>query len=207
MTDILKKTAEFFTGKIREFGATARGVDWKDKNAQYLRFPQLLKIVDNDEKFTINDLGCGYGELYKYIKDNFSNFEYFGYDLSEEMIKNSIETEKNNDNCSFYHVNDTSEMKTADYTVESGIFNKKFNYSNKTWQAHVVQTLNTMYTLSTKGISFNLLTSYSDKEYMRDDLYYADPLFFFDYCKRNFSKNVALLHDYDLYEFTILVRK
>ena len=32
-------------------------------------------------------------------------------------------------------------------------------------------------------------------------------LFFFDFCKRNFSRNVALLHDYGLYDFTIIVRK
>jgi len=42
---------------------------------------------------------------------------------------------------------------------------------------------------------------------MKDDLYYADPCYFFDYCKKKFSKNIALLHDYGLYEFTILVRK
>jgi len=29
----------------------------------------------------------------------------------------------------------------------------------------------------------------------------------FDYCKRTYSRDVALLHDYGLYEFTILVRK
>jgi len=39
------------------------------------------------------------------------------------------------------------------------------------------------------------------------NLYYADPGFFFDYCKTHFAKNVALLHDYGLYDFTILVRK
>ena len=42
---------------------------------------------------------------------------------------------------------------------------------------------------------------------MRPDLYYADPCELFDRCKRRYSRNVALLHDYDLYEFTILVRK
>jgi len=52
-----------------------------------------------------------------------------------------------------------------------------------------------------------MLTKYSDREYMKEYLYYADPLFIFDYCKRNFSKKVALIHDYELYEFTILVRK
>ena len=55
--------------------------------------------------------------------------------------------------------------------------------------------------------SFNILTKYSEKNYMQDHLYYADPLFFFDYCKQNFSKNVSLIHDYNLYEFTILVKK
>jgi len=41
---------------------------------------------------------------------------------------------------------------------------------------------------------------------MRPDLYYADPRLYFDYCKRNFSRHVALLHDYGLWEFTVIVR-
>ena len=39
---------------------------------------------------------------------------------------------------------------------------------------------------------------------MKDYLFYADPCQLFDYCKQNFSKQVALLHDYRLYEFTII---
>jgi len=63
--------------------------------------------------------------------------------------------------------------------------------------------------LCSKGFSFNMLTRYSDADRMaqRPDLFYGDPLFFFDFCKCEFSRNVALLHDYGLYDFTILVRK
>ena len=61
--------------------------------------------------------------------------------------------------------------------------------------------------LSRKGFASNFLTKYSDANKMQADLYYADPLYLFDYCKRIFSKNVALLHDYRIYDFTILVRK
>ena len=57
------------------------------------------------------------------------------------------------------------------------------------------------------GFAFNCLTSYSDAHKMRDYLYYADPCALFDLCKRRYSRYVALLHDYKLYEFTILVRK
>ena len=53
---------------------------------------------------------------------------------------------------------------------------------------------------------FNALTSYSDADKRRDDLYYADPLHWFDYCKRKHSRFVTLLHYYPLYEFTVLVR-
>jgi hypothetical protein len=42
---------------------------------------------------------------------------------------------------------------------------------------------------------------------MRANLYYADPLYLFDHCRVHYSKWVALLHDYGLYEFTVVVRK
>jgi hypothetical protein len=51
-----------------------------------------------------------------------------------------------------------------------------------------------------------MLTRYADPQLMRKDLYYADPGRYFRLCKERYSRNVALLHDYDLYEFTILVR-
>jgi hypothetical protein len=79
--------------------------------------------------------------------------------------------------------------------------------------AKVVQMLNVEETLdaldrtSRSGFAFNCLTSYSDADKMRDYLYYADPCALFDLCKKRYSRNVAILHDYDLYEFTILVRK
>jgi len=44
-------------------------------------------------------------------------------------------------------------------------------------------------------------------DWKQDNLYYGDPFLFFDYCKRNISRYVSLLHDYPLYEWTIIVRK
>jgi hypothetical protein len=64
-----------------------------------------------------------------------------------------------------------------------------------------------MHEFTARGFAFNCLTAYSDQDKMRPDLHYADPCELFDICKRKYSRNVALLHDYGLYEFTILVRK
>jgi hypothetical protein len=95
----------------------------------------------------------------------------------------------------------------ADYGIASGIFNVRQGRSDVEWRNYLEQTLATLNRTSRKGFAFNCLTSYSDRDRMRPDLYYADPTSLFDLCKRQFSRQVALLHDYNLYEFTILVRR
>ena len=93
------------------------------------------------------------------------------------------------------------------YAVASGIFNVRPGIDDARWCAYVVETLHQLNELGHAGFAFNMLTAYSDPARQRPDLFYADPLFYFDYCRTQFSKRVALLHDYPLFEFTILVRK
>ena len=96
---------------------------------------------------------------------------------------------------------------TTTSSVSSGIFNVKLNNTNTEWLKYCLETMHIINDLTIKGFSFNMLTKYSESNFMKDNLYYADPLYIFDYCKNNFSKYVALKHDYPLYEFTIIVRK
>jgi hypothetical protein len=93
----------------------------------------------------------------------------------------------------------------ADYSICSGIFNAKLDTEMAEWEEFILGTLSNMNAKSSKGFAFNCLTT--DVDYKEDHLYYGDPLFFFDFCKRNFSRYVTLIYDYELYEWTILVRK
>jgi hypothetical protein len=121
------------------------------------------------------------------------------------MIAKAGELYKNNGKYEF--LTDESLLPAADYTVASGIFNVKLQTGEKEWQDYVLSVMGKIAQLSAKGFAFNMLTKYSDRERMRADLYYADPMFIFDYCKSNFSNLVSLSHDYPLYEFTIIVKK
>ncbi|MBI3866480.1 MAG: class I SAM-dependent methyltransferase, partial [Planctomycetia bacterium] len=94
----------------------------------------------------------------------------------------------------------------SDYVVASGIFNVRLQSPAADWKRYVIETIDRLARLARRGFAFNCLTSYSDADRMRPDLFYADPCELFDYCKRTFARNVALLHDYGLYEFTLLVR-
>jgi len=203
--DILEEVGRYYSEKLSIYGATAKGVDWNSPESQELRFDQLLKVCDRTKTFAINDYGCGYGALIEYMNDSGYTFQYRGYDISSRMISKAKTIYEDLEYCEFF--TDESRLTSADYTVASGIFNVKLKTDERVWADYVLQILTNIAELSTKGFSFNMLTRYSDKHLMRPDLYYADPLYMFDYCKKNFSRFVSLLHDYPLYEFTILVRK
>jgi SAM-dependent methyltransferase len=203
--NIRSQVQQYYDAKLQSHGPTARGVDWNSPESQQLRFDQLLKIVDRNSSFTINDFGCGYGALVDYLVKEGCSFQYYGFDISKEMVAQANELHVGMSNVVF--LNREADLSQADYTIASGIFNVKLNTPVPDWENYILETMTFLNGLSRRGFSFNVLTKYSQQEFMRPDLYYADPLMLFDYCKTRFSRFVSILHDYPLYEFTILVRK
>ena len=195
----------YYSRNLTEHGDSAKGVGWKDTESQETRFAQLEKVIYSQGPI-LNDLGCGTGDLFPYLKSRLDKFTYRGYDIMQEMVNRAV-SRHIDQGATFFLIGKSSEMKEADYTLASGIFNLKFGESEKNWKDYIVETLHVMDIKSTKGFAFNALTSYSDPEYMKPELFYSDPLWLFHYCKQNFAKNVALLHDYSMYDFTILVKK
>jgi SAM-dependent methyltransferase len=201
----LNKVKGYFTEKLELHGTTHRGVDYNSVESQEARFAQLLRVIDANEKYSLLDYGSGYGAMYDYLLRLGHKLTYVGYDIAEPMVEQGRNMHANNPDCVF--TSKIEEVSLLDYAVVSGTFNMKLDTDFDVWTQIVVESLNEMNARASKGIAFNMLTKYSDADKMRPDLYYGDPCFFFDYCKRNFSRNVALLHDYNLYDFTILVRK
>ena len=203
--EILTKIAGYFSAKLAEHGATPGGVGWNGEASQVVRFDQLIKIIDLPEGFSVNDLGCGYGLLYQHLNSRYKDFTYNGYDISEAMIRAAKDRFAHDPKIHFSVA--ARPLETADYGIASGIFNVRLERSDAEWSDYLKATLDELDRTSRRGFAFNCLTSYSDREKMQDYLYYADPCPLFDLCKRRYSRQVALLHDYGLYDFTILVRK
>ncbi|WP_454835894.1 class I SAM-dependent methyltransferase [Pseudomonas lini] len=204
-TDLLTEVADYYTTKLAEHGETPRGVDWNGEEGQTLRFEQLCKIIDTTNHFSINDLGCGYGALYEFLSSKSEKFSYLGVDVSDSMVKAAMQRFIDKPQANFVLASEPN--RAADFCVASGIFNVRMGRSDDEWLSYLEATLDVLDQTSRIGFAFNCLTAYSDADKMRDYLYYADPCVLFDLCKRRYSRNVALLHDYDLYEFTVLVRK
>jgi len=204
-TDLLTEVAEYYTSKLAEHGETPRGVDWNSEEGQTLRFEQLCKIIDTANHFSISDLGCGYGALYDFLVNKYDELSYLGVDVSEGMIKAAEQRYKDQPLARFVLSSEPNQI--ADFGVASGIFNVRLGRTDAEWFDYLQTTLDVLDRTSSLGFAFNCLTSYSDEDKKRDYLYYADPCRLFDLCKRRYSRQVALLNNYGLYEFTILVRK
>ncbi len=198
---------KYYTEKIIKYGTTPKGVDWNGYDSQNIRFKQLLKLINEEiqtnQNFNILDFGCGFGSLLTYLKKQSINMSYIGYDISDEMLKQARLIYPNEGQW----INKLTNDLKVDYVIASGLFNVKQDQNLQEWEQYIINTLDLINSVAKKGFSFNILTSYSDKEFLKDHLYYASPEYYFKYCKLNYSKQVALLHDYNLYEFTLIIRK
>lgn len=211
---ILSETADYYRAALTRHGATPKGVDWNSLESQLLRFTKLCSLFSEDERsFSLLDYGCGYGRLFEYLLGG-SNLEcYIGYDIVPEMLQaaaakyGGVVGAGAPGSAPAIWLTTLPPTLVADYAVASGIFNVKQDRTYDEWKAYIIEVLDDLNRRSRRGFAFNILTSFSDAEYMKNHLYYADPCEWFVHCKNEYSKKVALLHDYELYEFTMIVRK
>lgn len=195
--------ARYYADKLKQFGTTPAGADWRDAASQELRFARLLDIFDGRRTGSLIELGCGYGALYGYLKREGWEVDYTGYDIADEMVAAARRTIGDDPRARVRVGSEPAER--ADYCVASGIFNVRFDFSDREWKAYLFETLDIMAACSQYGFAFNCLTSFADRDRMQARLFYADPEETLNVCIGRYGRSVRLLQEYGLYEFTVLV--
>lgn len=202
---VLAEVSAYYSARLAEHGPTPRGVDWNSSESQHLRFDQLVRVCDLPSTASLGDYGSGYGAMLDYLRGRGFAGEFRGYDIAANMVSTAQARFAGDGRARFSSSEDV--LEGTDYLFASGIFNVRLSTPVADWEAYLRVTLDRIAARARKGFAFNVLTSYSDPEKRRADLYYADPCRLFDLCKRRYSRHVSLLHDYGLYEFTVLVRR
>lgn len=197
----LEQVRALYTANLSEHGTDSRSVGWRDAPSQRLRFDKLFEVVGDEPSISVNDWGCGYGAMFDYLDERLGGrlCSYRGYDISPEMLEAARSATP--DPRAEYVLG--SEPVEADYSFVSGTFNVRFDAPEDEWREWVEERIRGLAHVSRRGFAFNLLSTYVD--WKEDQLFYGDPRHFFDLCKRELSPFVTLLHDYPLYEWTMLV--
>ncbi len=84
--DILRRVSAYYSAKVREFGPTPRGADWKDRESQNTRFEQLAKVTRGARSGSLAELGCGWGAFADWAPKHDFDLDYTGYDISDDML-------------------------------------------------------------------------------------------------------------------------
>lgn len=198
-----RQVVAHYERQLKQHGATARGMDWKDAASQRLRFEMLTEGLDLAGS-SVHDVGAGAGHFYDYLLEGAIDVRYCGSDLSGEMIEAA---RRRHPDATFEHrdVLDESNSAKYDFVFCSGLFNVKLDCPEPAWQSFVESAVLRMYEMCTVAISFNLMSDRVD--YRAEGLYYSDPDAMAEFCRSHLSPDVTVRHDYPLYEYTIHVRR
>lgn len=203
----LASVARYYTKKVGAYGPTPWGVDWTCALTQDLRFVQLLKLCGRRRRFSLNDLGCGYGALLSFITRNYAEgkVDYAGADISALMIHHALELWA--DQAAAQFSVSSALPRVADFSVASGLFNVRLRNTDEVWVAFIEDVLRELHSASKVGFAVNFILPPAPGLKPLRGLYRTPPEPWVDYCRKAFRADVTLLRDYGLREFTLLVRR
>jgi cyclopropane fatty-acyl-phospholipid synthase-like methyltransferase len=199
------RIAKYYRETFAQHGATPQGVDWKSEEAQQVRFRQLAIVLPAEGPFSVLDFGCGYGAFLPFLRTRWPGAGYAGLDVVPEMIAMASAKYSHVEDAQFMLAGD--DAPAADYAVFNGIFHIMQDEQVPAWETYAKETLHRVWETTSRGMAFNVLSTYSDAERRRPHLYYGSPEEWFGWCVATFGRHVSLLHDYGLHEFTLLVRR
>lgn len=171
------RSKQIYQKLYKEHGYSYRSLHWSSEAAQKKRFEMFLDF--NLKNTSLLDLGCGFGDLYKFLMDKKIPCSYTGYDEVEEFILFAKKQYGGNFFCK-----SLQEGESFDYIVASGLF--AFGDRN-----FFLSSLRHMRSASKKGFAFNIYHPTYDDRFLRISV---DEVL--DFLKRLNSKKIIIRDDY-----------
>ena len=150
---------------FKQYGHHPNALLWSGVKIQYLRFEQLAKVgIQSGD--SLLDVGCGFADLYFYLRQQGVDTQYQGIDIVKDFINKaqSIYPSAKLSTNDIFSLDPKPE--SVDYVMLSGALNYVFDDA----QAVAKQTVEKMFATCKKGMAFNLLDNDDQWSSSRDDL-------------------------------------
>jgi SAM-dependent methyltransferase len=188
-----------YDARYKKFGNSIKTLASGMDERRQMRF-DMMTGVGIEDRDSVLDLGCGFGDYLDYLNSHNIKANYTGYDINPTLIAEA----KKRFSDEQFEVKDVvhDEWPEFDYIISSSCFNLPLKSQDN--YEFIAQLLQSAYDHSRKGVAIDLLSSYVD--FKSEEGFHYEPEKIFSIAK-NITKKVCLRHDYPLFEFTIYLYK
>lgn len=188
---------ERYNERLRKFGVGIEALASGSEERRKMRFRNLLDIGVQSGDHII-DLGCGFGDLLQFCRDEKLDIRYTGIDINPNLIEAA---RKRFPEAEFLVADITVDaIENADYVLSTSSFNLKLRHQNNYEFAERI--LSSAFKCARKGVAVDFLSSYVDFQGNPEEAFYYEPEKIFSSAKK-ITKCVTLRHDYPLFEFCV----
>lgn len=196
------KSLNIYKQKFKKYGVSPKSLLWKTKGAAHQRFRQFWAEIDFTNK-TVLDIGCGFGELGKFLLKRYDGVKYMGIDIIPEFIdiaKKQIPDGK------FEVKNFDDSNHRSDIVIASGVLNSNVGDSEKNLK-YRKNAIKKMFSLTNDVLAFNMLGGHpAITNKSESNIWYSDSLEILEYCL-TLTHRVILRANYHPKDFTIFMYK
>lgn len=202
----MKNLKNFYKAKFDKYGASLRGAGWSENSKSKKRYKTLINILkykEKNKKISILDVGCGYGELIKYLPKNI-DYNYTGIDIVKSMI-DYANKKKANENIKFYLRDIINVNKKYDFVICNGIFTLKNNLTDAKMEKYILKCITSFYKCSSIAFAFNTMSESVD--FKSKILFYPNIGIFFNFFNKKKISELVVDNSSIKYENFFFVKK
>lgn len=200
-SEVATRIQSVYDAATAAYGTSSRAVLCGDQQRQYLRFNTLTQGINlTSRNLSVLDVGCGTGELAKFL--NFSGFRgrYLGIDVTQDLLSHA---QRKYPTLQFLEgdITNVTSLPAFDYVIASGILNIDVGQS-MSW---VKDVLLSMWQLTECELRIDGLSTFVN--YRESHLFYVDPLELLSWAIQTLSPFVTLQHHALPYNFALFVSR
>ncbi len=191
---------ERYEKRLQEFGYSPATLGWGRNGRQEVRFSVLAELALQQPQSSVLDVGCGFCDLYDFLKNRGWRGHYTGVDIVPGLLEVARQRHPQLDIRQLDITDDSAPLEEYDFVISSGAFNAAL--SSGTNESHIEFALRSMHRRSRRATCVDFLSSYVD--FQKPGAHHTDPSWALAAARR-LTRRVHLRLDYMPYEFAIFL--
>lgn len=186
--------------RLQEFGYSPATLGWGVHGRQEVRFSVLAALALRMPKSSVLDVGCGFCDLYDFLRNRGWLGRYSGIDIVPGLLEVARQRHPGLDVKELDITDESFPFEQYDFVISSGSMNAALPSGNN--ESHIETAMRTMYNRSRYATCVDFLSAYVD--FQKPGAYHTDAGWALSIAKR-LTRRVLLRHDYMPFEFALFL--